>query len=253
MKYVAIGDIHGRNDLLQALLKHVGSNWPDHKPLFLGDYVDRGPDSFHVIKTIKDLCDQDKAVAVKGNHEAMMIDYIRNGASVSDHIWMWNGGHKTISSYQRETKQYSRSGFIRGVQQSGHMTWIERLPLFYETDEIWASHAPIPKKSGMAGNYRQDKDACYWTYEPVATMSLEGEGSYNHGKLALCGHIHRLKENYLQPRIYPHIIYADTGCGCAAWGPLTGVLVEDGKYAGHVQVNAEGAVSYKTPLISLLV
>lgn len=239
MNYIAVGDIHGRNDLLQKLLYQVDEKYPEHTLLFLGDYVDRGPDSYKVVAKIKELCEREQAIAVKGNHEAMMIDYIRNGASMSDHIWLWNGGHKTIQSYQRANGQYSRSGFIREAQQSGHLSWLEKLPLYHETDEIWASHAPISAKDGLSGHYRENRDACYWTYEPVATIGLESIGSYKHGKLAVCGHIHRLKEDVLTPRIYPHLVYTDTGCGCAPWGPLTGVRIEDGVYVDYMQVIPE--------------
>lgn len=239
MKYIAIGDIHGRRDLLQKLLQQIDEKYPEHMLLFLGDYVDRGPDSYQVITKIKELCDRDQAIAVMGNHEAMMIDYVHNGASVSDHIWLHNGGHKTMRSYMDATKQYSRSGFVRSFQQSGHFTWMKTLPLFYETDEIWASHAPIDLWTGKKGEYRTDAAALYWTYEPMKALYMEPGNSFNHGKLAVCGHIHRLQDKVLTPRIYPQIVYADTGCGCAPWGPLTGVCIEDGIYINYIQAVPE--------------
>lgn len=239
MNYIAVGDIHGRYDLLLKLLYLLDEKYPEHLVLFLGDYVDRGPNSFQVIAKIKELCEREQAIAVMGNHEAMMIDFCNSGANNSNHLWLWNGGNKTIHSYQDATKDYTRSGFVKSVQQSGHLSWLRKLPLFYETDEIWASHAPISKKDGMEGKYRTMPDQCYWTYEPVGTIGQELEGSYNHGKLAVCGHIHRLKENVLVPRVYPHIVYADTGCGCAPHGPLTGVRIEDGIFIDYLQVNPE--------------
>lgn len=236
MNYVAIGDVHGRRDLLDELLRRIESNYPYHILLFLGDYVDRGPNSFGVICTIKRLCDEGRAVAVMGNHEAMMLDFVADGATDSAHSWLFNGGYATMRSYGPVCGG-SRAAFLKNFSGSGHLDWMKSLPLYHETEEIFASHAPISKADGSAGKFRENPFALYWTYQPVAMLSMEAEGAYNHGKLALCGHIHRLQENVLTPRIYPHIVYADTGCGCADWGPLTGVVVEDGKYVDYIQVS----------------
>lgn len=233
-KYLCVGDIHGRNDLLQRLLKRAEAEYPEHRLLFLGDYVDRGPDSFSVVDTIKKLCEAGRASAVMGNHEAMMIDYIKTGMEKPD-IWLMNGGNKTMHSYMETTGDYTHRGFKIACSRSGHLDWLKSLPLFYETNEIWASHAPVSREAGEKGDFRNEPHDLYWTYEPVETISLESSGSFNHGKLAVCGHIHRLREKELKPRIYDHIVYCDTGCGCAAWGPLSGIIVEDGKYVSYFQ------------------
>jgi len=67
-KYICVGDVHGRYDLLVKLLGMAKSRLPKHRLIFLGDMVDRGPDSFKVVDTIKKLTETTDAVALLGNH-----------------------------------------------------------------------------------------------------------------------------------------------------------------------------------------
>ncbi|MBV1904066.1 MAG: metallophosphoesterase, partial [Marinosulfonomonas sp.] len=64
-----IGDIHGRLDLLGPLLKKLDAKYPDAQRVFVGDYIDRGPDSLGVLAQLKAL--GDGAICLMGNHEAM--------------------------------------------------------------------------------------------------------------------------------------------------------------------------------------
>lgn len=240
MNYIAVGDIHGRFDLMERLLTKVFSDYPKHTLLFLGDYVDRGPDSYKVVDTIKQLVKNAGAIAVRGNHETMMLDYSRSIEMDSGDLWFSNGGRKTVHSYQEAVNDYTRRGYVKGFMK--HRRFLESMPIYFETDELWASHAPIAKLDGETNHHRKSLNNCTWTYHPMANIDDEGTAAFNHGKLAVCGHIHRLREGMLQPRIFPHIIYTDTGCGCATWGPLTGVRIEDGKFIDYFQVKPEAEV-----------
>lgn len=241
--YLAIGDIHGRFDLLELLLKKIHDagiyEAGGYKLVFLGDMVDRGPDSFKVVDRIKSLCDNGKAIALRGNHEDMMLDYY--GKKRVDHydIWIWNGGGKTVISYGRETKLYGNAAFFAAFGHSGHASWMRSLPYYYETDKIWFSHAPIPRaefRKRRELDYRMDVDALTWTYIPNIK---EGTWELNHGKLAVCGHVHDLFRNNVLPRYYDHIFYADTGSGCGPAGRLTAVVVTDGKMESFIQAAPE--------------
>ncbi len=240
-KYICIGDIHGRYDLLSELLRVVESRYADHRLIFLGDMVDRGPDSFKVIETIKKLTETKNAVALIGNHEDMMFDYVKKGIPNSEHIWIYNGGKKTIESYGKGTKLYGVGHFVHNIK-STHWNWLQKLPLYFETDEIWISHAPIPRKAhwgkdwktrGMT-DFRTHRMALTWSWHGD-TIDSEGSFVYDHGKLAVCGHVHALFDNILSHRKYEgkgdydKIVYADSGCGCLAAAPLSAVVVDDGK------------------------
>lgn len=99
----AIGDIHGRADLLDALLGLIVEDAARFEAarrmlVFLGDYVDRGPDSAGVIGR---LCGEApggfEAVCLKGNHEALMLDFLSRPEALE--LWLYNGGAETLASY----------------------------------------------------------------------------------------------------------------------------------------------------------
>ena len=100
----AIGDIHGCSDLLETLLDQITADnlmradVQSIKLVFLGDYIDRGPDSARVIDTLMHgLPGGYEAIFLKGNHEAMMLEALEDSKAAS--FWMQNGGYETIASY----------------------------------------------------------------------------------------------------------------------------------------------------------
>ena len=247
--FFAIGDVHGRYDLLTGLLKKWEADYRGHRLVFLGDYIDRGPDAFKVVSLVKELTEIQDAIALKGNHEDFALNYFQGKWFNKNDIWFYggNGGQKTVASYGREMKLYGHGKFFEAFSRSYHADWMKALPLNYETDEVWFSHAPIPKKelipfrSGKPVDYRIDNDSNVWTFHGNYGVK-EGEEAMDHGKLAVCGHVHALREGILVPRVYrdpgkdyDKIVYADTGCGCWEGAPLTGIIVEDGVYKGYVQ------------------
>ncbi len=97
MKIFAIGDIHGRLDLLEKMLDKVQQNT---RIIFLGDYIDRGTDSVGVLRLVKTLVDSGRALALKGNHEDMMLRALV-GDQVCEVAWLAmerNGGRATAAS-----------------------------------------------------------------------------------------------------------------------------------------------------------
>ena len=234
MKYFVIGDIHGRYDLLEKLLIEADRQYPDAMRIFLGDMVDRGPDSFKVVECVKKLTESGKAIALLGNHEDMMLDYIRSKIVDRNHVWFINGARRTIDSYGHETHMYGQTKFFGAAVSSGHWKWLSELPLYYETDEVWFSHAPIPRLEHMPRDFRVDRDLLTWTH---IEFDEGGTGVYDHGKIAVCGHQHASRHGIFVPRVYDKIVYVDTGCGCWEEAPLTGVVIEDGKYAGYIQTS----------------
>lgn len=99
----AIGDIHGRRDLLDLMLEAIdrdlASHGLDHRIIFLGDYVDRGPSSRAVIQTIIDqqATRGDRVIAIKGNHEQAMMAFLADAAFGPK--WIAHGGRETLLSY----------------------------------------------------------------------------------------------------------------------------------------------------------
>src|SRR5262249_45198550 len=94
MRLLAIGDIHGCLHALTTLLDLVTPRSKD-QIITLGDYVDRGPDSRGVLDHLIDLHDAGRLVALRGNHDAMMLEAC-NGQNRG---WLACGGIQTLISY----------------------------------------------------------------------------------------------------------------------------------------------------------
>ncbi len=101
----AIGDIHGRDDLLARILARIDEDlihWPGRdKPVlvFLGDYVDRGLQSRAVVDRLLDLAETGRFDLrfLKGNHESALLDFLDNPAGGA--AWLSFGGAETLFSY----------------------------------------------------------------------------------------------------------------------------------------------------------
>lgn len=101
----AIGDIHGRLDLLEGALKTIASDdAPPSKTLvFLGDYIDRGPDSNGVLERLIMLRDEaeDDLIFLRGNHEQVLLDLLDGRRPRAR--WLDYGGRETLASYGAPT------------------------------------------------------------------------------------------------------------------------------------------------------
>jgi serine/threonine protein phosphatase 1 len=101
----AIGDVHGRLDVLSPLLREIAADAlaarPSEQPLlvFLGDYVDRGPDSRAVVDTVLALAADGafEVAALKGNHEEALLQFLDEPSFAA--TWMEHGAGPTLASY----------------------------------------------------------------------------------------------------------------------------------------------------------
>ncbi|HEV2366005.1 MAG TPA: metallophosphoesterase family protein [Caulobacteraceae bacterium] len=134
----AVGDIHGRADLLEEALRLIGAHRPGEarRIIFLGDYVDRGPESAAVVDRLMGLTAAGEAICLKGNHEAMMLDALAGGGASDLSLWLANGGAQTLAAYSSED-----CGGI-GVPES-HMRWLGSLPLMTQDPNRIFVHAGL--------------------------------------------------------------------------------------------------------------
>src|SRR2546423_14418728 len=88
-----IGDIHGRLDRLNRLLAQLPE---DRTLVFLGDYIDRGPESRGVLQRLRRLARQRECVLLCGNHEDMMLDALAGAYDGAGTDWLRNGGDGTL-------------------------------------------------------------------------------------------------------------------------------------------------------------
>lgn len=151
MRYYAIGDLHGRYDLLDLALKKIkdkeGSYGPDHRVITLGDYIDRGPESRQIIERLmKEQAIWDGFICLQGNHEEMAVRSISQ--QLKPGWWMSNGGYTTMESYGNKWmggSYYLGADVYYSLVPAEHVKWMATLPLFYEAEKQVYVHAGIPQ------------------------------------------------------------------------------------------------------------
>ncbi len=226
VRLYAVGDIHGESALLDRLSAMIADDMagrPDRRAVvvFLGDYVDRGPDSRGVLDRLTagplpaPLAGAETRF-LAGNHESALLDFIDD--PVAGARWLDFGGAEALASYGvRASVGVRDRGRLRELRD--HLT--DRLPdahrRFLETLEDWAVygdyafvHAGI--KPGRALK-RQRRDDLLWLREPFLSSPLRHEKVIVHG--------HTIVD---APEIRPNRIAVDTGA--YATGVLTAVVLD---------------------------
>lgn len=134
--YYAIGDVHGEIEKLNTLLGFIRDDarriGGATKIVFLGDLIDRGPDSRGVVVKAKQLCEAGEAIAIKGNHEELMLHAVDHRESIGIYHWAENGGDETILSYARA------NGFaddFRHAIDRDHIKWLRTLPTMIRDED----------------------------------------------------------------------------------------------------------------------
>ena len=137
-KIFAVGDIHGSYDKLCALMEILPWNRDNGDLLlFIGDYIDRGPQSREVVEFMVNLKKLGgEIVFLKGNHEKMLLDYYIQ--QKDQMLYVANGGAETIASYVEGG--IGRKAF---VIPEDHLEFLLSLNLFYETDDYIFVHAGL--------------------------------------------------------------------------------------------------------------
>lgn len=226
----AIGDLHGRFDLLCRAIDMIDRDAGEAGGTFivLGDFVDRGPQS----RSIIDLLMQGpqapnwRWVVLQGNHEAMMLECLDNPRIL--HWWIGNGGGQTLQSY----------GYHNGDQLTplripgGHLEWLAALPLTYEDEHRIFVHAGVPFDKPLSEATPQTLQWMLYSDSGERFDDAEygsGEGAHVSGKHIVHGHH--------QSAHHPLILPGRTNLDSFAW--YTGRLaigVFDETRAGPVKV-----------------
>jgi serine/threonine protein phosphatase 1 len=220
----AIGDIHGRHDLLVRLHEMIlddAAQAPAESlaVVYLGDYVDRGAASFEVVDAlIHDRLPGFEHVFLKGNHEAMMLQFLAGGPASS---WMFNGGIATLASYG----VLGGRGFSIGLDLDdlrrsllaavppAHLQFLKELQLHHVEGDYLFVHAGIEPSRPW---YDQAEEVVLWVRAPFlrCTDWL--------GKRVVHGH-----SITAEPEIWPNRIGIDTGAYNS--DRLTCVVLEDAR------------------------
>ncbi|PHQ96539.1 MAG: serine/threonine protein phosphatase [Marinosulfonomonas sp.] len=156
---VAIGDIHGRADLLALLLDKISQQAPGATLIFVGDYVDRGPDSRGVISKLREL---DNAICLRGNHEAMLLEFIDDPIEKGGR-WLRNGGVDTLASFGISLGEDSNTDEVLNASKSlqnaladGTEDWLRALPIFWQSGNLLVTHAGPDPATPIADQSERD-------------------------------------------------------------------------------------------------
>ncbi len=214
-----IGDIHGLDDLLGAALGEINARARGAAAVIiaLGDYVDKGPQSRQVIeRLLPGIGGGWKFVALKGNHDAMMVEALRDPSKLA--AWLEKGGDAALASY---------GGDPAAVPQA-HIAWLDRLPLTHVDAHRLYVHAGV--EPGVPLD-RQSETTLLWKRYPKGNPDGFGERHVVHGH----------DNDPEGPLLYPGRTNLDT----AAWrtGRLTVGVFDDDRPGGPVDlIEVRGAV-----------
>ncbi|AWN43816.1 metallophosphoesterase family protein [Methylobacterium durans] len=206
----AIGDIHGCYDHLRELLNRIEEHREGRprKLVFLGDYIDRGPDSAGVISLLRDLqaSEPEDVVCLMGNHEDLMIHaHSVPGLRIN---WLMNGGAATLQSFGVAGPEDLPDDVVR---------WAESLPTVYEDAQRFYVHAGF--RPGVPAP-DPDQHARLWIREPFLTED------HDFGKYVIHGHTPLLDG---EPDVRRFRTNLDTGC--VYGGALTAGVFTDERAA----------------------
>jgi serine/threonine protein phosphatase 1 len=201
----AIGDIHGQHLKLLELLRQCGDRSGDFaaKFVFLGDYIDRGPDSRAVIETLIEFetTRPDRVICLRGNHEAA-LSAIAGGDMSAMPSWLnKNGGDRTLASYGVADP---------AALPADHLAWMASLSLSHDDGMRFFVHAGVDPSRPLDAQHERD---LLWIREPF----LSSERDY--GRLVVHGHTPQ--KNYA-PELRPNRLNLDTAA--AYGGPITAAV-----------------------------
>lgn len=224
----AIGDVHGRYDLLHALLGEIGRDAAERHagvtPLLVlcGDYVDRGPASAEVIAALTWLQRSTAVEArlIEGNHEAMLLGFLDRPA---DHgRWLAVDGRRTVESYGvtlPEGIDYERAAALTSVRDSlldamptSHFHLLQTLEPYVEAGDYAFVHAGVAPGVPLAAQTRED---LLWIRESFL--------NHPHPSPSIIVHGHTWVDDRAQ--VLPHRIGIDTGA--YRTGVLTALHIAD--------------------------
>lgn len=232
MRIYAVGDVHGRLDLLDELLARIGddrSSRPVTRPLciFLGDYIDRGPSSRESIDRLIEHASVNESVFLKGNHEQIAISCLRDRGLFER--WMRLGGLETLMSYgitpddSSDDRQIVRlqAAFHDALPQS-HFRFFRDLQSWFACGDYFFAHAGVKPDIPLS---RQKESDLLW----IRQEFLSSRGDF--GKIVVHGHTPTRDIEVL-----PNRINIDTGA--FATGRLTCLVIDESSLsvidtAGH--------------------
>ncbi len=210
MRRYVIGDVHGCSKALRTIVERI-SPTDDDQIIFLGDLIDRGPDSKGVIDLILEISRSTRVISLRGNHELMLMGVLFGGCDPS--IWLNSGGAATLASY---------GGSLERIPES-HRDFFRSLRTHHETDCELFIHAGYEADVAVD---RIDDAHRYWIH------IIEVPPPHCSGKRVFVGHTPQASGRVLD---HGHLVCLDTYCFGGGW--LTAMDLDNDEL---IQVNLHG-------------
>ena len=201
-RYIAITDIHGELKKLERLLSKIETR-PDDIFVFMGDYIDRGPDSRGVVEKVIEISEQFKTITLIGSHEYALLH------SKTDEYYnylFWNyGGPATVKSY---------GGSFDNILKT-HGDFYRNLQFYYLTEDYLFVHAGIDPRYSLEEQCETDL---------VYIRSAFYRNKHNLPQKIIFGHT-----EFDSPLIQEDKICIDLGCGKYPNAKLCALILDNGK------------------------
>jgi serine/threonine protein phosphatase 1 len=205
----AVGDIHGCLDKLERVVEACEAYAGGRRVrfVFLGDYIDRGPDSRGVVEFLlrRQQAQPDAVVCLRGNHEQLALDAHADARAMPD--WLRNSAADTQRSYRRSGGRISPA----------HLVWLAALPLCHDDGLRFFVHAGVDLAVPLD---RQEAEVMLWMREPFLTRS----DRVDCGRFVVHGHT---PQRSGVPDLRRHRVNLDTAA--VIGGPLTAAAFDDSR------------------------
>jgi serine/threonine protein phosphatase 1 len=225
VRVYAVGDIHGRVDLLDDILSRVDADLvkrPVDRSIrvFLGDYIDRGPESFAVVDRLARSARENSVVCLKGNHEAYLARFLRN-PNVLD-MWRREGGLNTLLSYglkpslnSNNQEMVKLSTELNHILPLSHRMFFGQLKITFTCGDFLFVHAGIRPGVPLEDQREEDllaiRDDFLLYKQPLSKFVIHGHSPVK------------------EPEVRSNRINIDTGA--YATNRLTCVMLEKDEFA----------------------
>jgi serine/threonine protein phosphatase 1 len=221
VRIYAIGDVHGRADLLEQVFTRIDTHiaaYPVDRPIhvLVGDYIDRGPNSREVLDRLLERAKSSEMVLLKGNHETFVLEFLRNPAMLQS--WSQMGGLETLMSYgvtpslnADAQTQKELAITLQATLPKSHLMLLKSLQSSFSCGGFFFAHAGV--KPGVPLAEQREADLLW-----IRDEFLLYEGKFD--KIVVHGHT-----PVREVDIRPNRINIDTGA--YATGRLTCLVIQD--------------------------
>lgn len=221
VRIYAVGDVHGRADLLDQVFARIDTHLAAHpiaRPVqvLVGDYIDRGPDSRGVLDRLIKRANSNAMVLLKGNHETFVLEFLRNPSMLQS--WSQMGGLQTLMSYGLTPSlnadaltQKELAIALQAVLPESHLTFLGSLQSSFGCGDFFFVHAGIRPRIPLAEQREED---LLWIRDEFLLYEEQ------FGKIIVHGHT-----PVREVDIRPNRINIDTGA--YATGRLSCLVIQD--------------------------